>query len=84
MRTAGGRRGSPLDAPTGGCELKVDGLVCVRSNPGRPEKEVPEQVVLTFLCRGGGGEPRADEECSDAPLLPSDEPVRLVYRRYDG
>ena len=62
----------------GGCEVEVGGLVCVHSNLGRPEKGVPEQVVLTFRCRWVGGEPRAGEECSDAALFPADEALRLV------
>jgi 8-oxo-dGTP diphosphatase len=47
-------------------EIEVGNILSVNSNLGRPEEDVPEMVVLAFSCRHLSGEPRAEEECSDA------------------
>lgn len=61
-----------------GCEVAVGGLLGVSSNLGRPERGVPEQVVLTFSCEWVGGEPRAGDECSEAGWFTPDEALGLV------
>jgi 8-oxo-dGTP diphosphatase len=45
-----------------GCEVEVGGHLSVNSNLGRPERDVPEMVVLAFFCEWVGGEPRAGDE----------------------
>lgn len=61
-----------------GCEAEVGGLLSVNSNLGRPEKGVPEMVVLAFTCEWDGGEPRAGAECIDAGWFAPGEAIEVV------
>jgi 8-oxo-dGTP diphosphatase len=61
-----------------GCEVEVGGLLSVNSNLGRPERDVPEMVVLAFFCEWVGGEPRAGDECFDAGWFSLEEALELV------
>lgn len=61
-----------------GVEVEVGGLSSVNSNLGRPERGVPEMVVLTFTCEWVRGEPHAGDECVDAGWFPLEETLELV------
>jgi 8-oxo-dGTP diphosphatase len=61
-----------------GCEVEVGGLLSVNSNLGRPERGVPEMVVLAFSCQWVGGVPRAGDECVDAGWFALEEALELV------
>jgi 8-oxo-dGTP diphosphatase len=61
-----------------GCEVEVGGLFSVNSNLGRPERGVPEMVVLSFSCRWVSGEPCAGDECVDAGWFALEEALELV------
>jgi 8-oxo-dGTP diphosphatase len=61
-----------------GCEVEVGGLLSVNSNLGRPERGVPEMVVLAFTCEWVGGEPCAGDECIDAGWFTLEEALELV------
>lgn len=62
-----------------GVEVEVGGLLSVNSNLGRPEKGIPEMVVLTFSCEWVGGEPCAGDECVDAGWFSLEEALELVW-----
>ncbi len=66
-----------------GVEIEVGELFCVSSNtckyPGyNGVKEVPTKVMLDFICRAKGGEPRPSDENSESAYFPADEAEGLI------
>ena len=61
-----------------GVEVEVGELSSLNSNLGRPERGVPEMVVLAFTCEWTGGEPCAGDECIDAGWFTLEEAIESV------
>ena len=66
-----------------GVEIEVGELFCVSSNtckyPGyNGVKEVPTKVMLDFICRAKGGEPRPSDENSESAYFPLDKAQSLI------
>ena len=66
-----------------GVDIEVGEVFCISSNTGKYPgyhgvKEVPTKIMLDFICRAKGGEPRPSEENSESAYIPKDKVLELI------
>lgn len=66
-----------------GIEVDVGEVFCISSNtckyPGtNGVKEVPTKIMLDFICKAKGGEPRPSEENSESAYFPKEKVLDLI------
>lgn len=66
-----------------GVEIEVGELFCISSNTGKRididgVTEIPTKVMLDFLCKAKGGEPRASDENSESGFFPKSRVLELM------
>lgn len=66
-----------------GVEIEVGEVFCISSNtkkyPGHSGvKEIPTKLMLDFICKATGGEPRPSEENSESGWFPKEQVLALM------
>lgn len=66
-----------------GVDIEVGEVFCISSNTGKYPgyngvKEIPTKIMLDFICRARGGEPRPSDENSESAFIPKDEVLNLI------
>lgn len=66
-----------------GIDIEVGEVFCISSNTGKYPgyngvKEIPTKIMLDFICRAKGGEPRPSEENSESVYVPKDKVLELI------
>lgn len=66
-----------------GVDIEVGEVFCISSNTGKYPgyngvKEIPTKIMLDFICRARGGEPRPSDENSESAFIAKDEVLNLI------
>lgn len=66
-----------------GIDIEVGEVFCISSNTGKYPgyngvKEIPTKIMLDFICRARGGEPRPSDENSESAFIPKAEVLNLI------
>ena len=66
-----------------GVDVEVKEVFCIASNTGKYPgyngvKEIPTKLMLDFICRANGGEPRPSDENSESMYVPKDKVLDMV------
>lgn len=66
-----------------GVDVEVGEVFCIASNTGKYPgyngvKEVPTKIMLDFICKAKGGNPRPSDENSESKYFPKDEALMLI------
>ena len=66
-----------------GIDVEVGEVFCIASNTGmypgyNGVKEIPTKIMLDFICRYMGGEPRPSDENSESAWVPKDKGLERI------
>ena len=66
-----------------GIDVEVGEVFCIASNTGKYPgyngvKEIPTKIMLDFICRYMGGEPRPSDENSESAWVPKDKGLERI------
>lgn len=66
-----------------GIDIEVGEVFCISSNTGKYPgyngvKEVPTKIMLDFICKAKGGDPRPSDENSESAYVPKEKVLELI------